>query len=565
MLSNLASFGRLFGSSTATTEEANCESTSSPNSGQKEGGDGVEELISCMRKLASVAERVHNRDGEADGCKVLEFLQPNDRLEQLFSGVGTFDGQDVNASDPLKITPEGLVKDGQQGGAGEAAVDEILADTIRHSVKTDHPYFLNAFYHGTDYYGKIGAYLSEIMNTNAYSYEVAPVFTLIEKSLVEWYVGRVGWASGDGLTCPGGSIANMYAMVMARHRKFPQLKREGVSGMPPLVIYTSDESHYSVAKGANWLGIGLDNVVYVETDDLGGMIPERLQEAIQKTLDEGKVPLMVNATVGSTVVGAFDDLTAIRLVLDKFEGAKIWLHADACVGGTYLLNEELSKQYVSGSELTDSLCWNPHKLLGAPLQATLLVYREDEKEGTIRLIHNANCASASYLFQQDKFYDVSFDTGDKSVQCGRKSDAFKIWLMMKVRGEKWWSDTVMNAHRMSRLLKDKVDSHPNFKMVMEPSCININFVYTPPSLQKLKSEIPKDEWQSKQNKVAPTIKAKMMKEGSLMVAYQPLKSKGLGNFFRMVFHCQPVFEEKNVDFIISEIHRLGENIDANDL
>ena len=43
------------------------------------------------------------------------------------------------------------------------------------------------------------------------------------------------------------------------------------------------------------------------------------------------------------------------------------------------------------------------------------------------------------------------------------------------------------SNRMSRLLKDKVDSHPNFKMVMEPSCININFVYTPPSLQKLKS------------------------------------------------------------------------------
>ena len=51
----------------------------------------------------------------------------------MFSGVGTLDGQDVNASDPLKITPEGLVKDGQQGGAGEAAVDEILADTIRYA------------------------------------------------------------------------------------------------------------------------------------------------------------------------------------------------------------------------------------------------------------------------------------------------------------------------------------------------------------------------------------------------------------------------------------------------
>ena len=59
--------------------------------------------------------------------------------------------------------------------------DRVLKDTVRNSVKTDNPYFLNALYHGTDYYGKVGAYLSEVMNTNAYSYEVAPVFTLVEK------------------------------------------------------------------------------------------------------------------------------------------------------------------------------------------------------------------------------------------------------------------------------------------------------------------------------------------------------------------------------------------------
>ena len=39
---------------------------------------------------------------------------------------------------------------------------------------------------------------------------------------------------------------------------------------------------------------------------------------------------------------------------------------------------------------------------------------------------------ASYLFQKDKLlYDVSFDTGDMSIQCGRTNDAFKIWLMWK--------------------------------------------------------------------------------------------------------------------------------------
>jgi hypothetical protein len=36
-------------------------------------------------------------------------------------------------------------------------------------------------------------------------------------------------------------------------------------------------------------------------------------------------------------------------------------------------------------------------------------------------------SSTSWLFQQDKFYDVSYDTGDMSVQCGRKVDAFKAW------------------------------------------------------------------------------------------------------------------------------------------
>lgn len=39
--------------------------------------------------------------------------------------------------------------------------------------------------------------------------------------------------------------------------------------------------------------------------------------------------------------------------------------------------------------------------------------------------------SADYLFQQDKPYDVSFDTGDKAMQCGRHNDIFKLWLMWR--------------------------------------------------------------------------------------------------------------------------------------
>lgn len=50
------------------------------------------------------------------------------------------------------------------------------------------------------------------------------------------------------------------------------------------------------------------------------------------------------------------------------------------------------------------------------------------------LLKQCHCASASYLFQQDKFYDVNLDIGDKSVQCSRKVDCVKLWLMWKAVG-----------------------------------------------------------------------------------------------------------------------------------
>lgn len=40
---------------------------------------------------------------------------------------------------------------------------------------------------------------------------------------------------------------------------------------------------------------------------------------------------------------------------------------------------------------------------------------------------------AGYLFQPDKQYDVTYDTGDKAIQCGRHVDIFKFWLMWKAK------------------------------------------------------------------------------------------------------------------------------------
>lgn len=59
-------------------------------------------------------------------------------------------------------------------------------------------------------------------------------------------------------------------------------------------------------------------------------------------------------------------------------------------------------------------------------------------------------AKAKYLFQQDKFYDISYDTGDKSLQCGRKVDAFRLWLMWKAKGNKGFEAEIDHKFAISR-------------------------------------------------------------------------------------------------------------------
>lgn len=36
-------------------------------------------------------------------------------------------------------------------------------------------------------------------------------------------------------------MANMYGMVAARYKMFPQVKTEGVRALPPLAFFTSDD------------------------------------------------------------------------------------------------------------------------------------------------------------------------------------------------------------------------------------------------------------------------------------------------------------------------------------
>ncbi|NXX13955.1 GADL1 decarboxylase, partial [Podargus strigoides] len=213
----------------------------------------------------------------------------------------------------------------RETGESHQKLLQLCRDVIQYSVKTGHPRFFNQLYAGIDYYSLVARFITEALNPSVYTYEVSPVFLLVEEAVIKKMIEFIGWEEGDGIFNPGGSVSNMYAMNLARYRFCPEIKEKGLSGLPRLVLFTSEECHYSMKKAASFLGIGTENVYFIKTDERGKMIPEELEKQVQRARKEGSAPFLVCATAGTTVLGAFDPLDKIA---DICENHGLWLHVD---------------------------------------------------------------------------------------------------------------------------------------------------------------------------------------------------------------------------------------------
>ncbi|XP_048366562.1 glutamate decarboxylase 2 isoform X2 [Sphaerodactylus townsendi] len=432
-------------------------------------------------------------------------------------------------------------------------LEEILSNcrtALKYAIKTGHPRYFNQLSTGLDMVGLAADWLTSTANTNMFTYEIAPVFVLMEYVTLRKMREIIGWpgGAGDGIFSPGGAISNMYAMLIARFKMFPEVKEKGMAAIPRLVAFTSEHSHFSVKKGAAALGIGTDSVVLIRVDERGKMIPSDLERRIVEAKQKGFVPFLVSATAGTppTVYGAFDPLIAIADICKKY---KIWMHVDGAWGGGLLMSRK-HKWKLNGIERANSVTWNPHKMMGVPLQCSALLVRE---EG---IMQSCNQMHASYLFQQDKHYDLSYDTGDKALQCGRHVDVFKLWLMWRAKGTTGFEAHIDKCLELGEYLYNKIKNREGFEMVFDgkPQHTNVCFWYVPPSLRNMEDN---EERLNRLSKVAPVIKARMMEYGTTMVSYQPLGDKV--NFFRMVI-SNPAAAHQDIDFLIEEIERLGQDL-----
>ncbi|NET09975.1 MAG: aminotransferase class V-fold PLP-dependent enzyme [Symploca sp. SIO2B6] len=436
-----------------------------------------------------------------------------------------------------------------EGKSLENLQDDI-ASYLTYAVKTAHPRYFNQLWGGFNAACFMGDLLTSVTNTSMYTYEVAPVATLIEQTLIAKMGQMVGFQNPDGQFTTGGSNGNLMAMSIARHQATPQAKQIGLVNGPRLIAFVSADAHYSFAKAAFLLGLGTEQLWSVPVDQEGRMIVPELEDLITKARHHGARPFLVVGTAGTTVRGAYDPLADIAVVA-KQEG--LWFHVDGAWGASVLLSQQ-HRHLMEGVEQADSVVWDAHKMMGMTLMCSALLVKQPGQmlqtfatPGTDYLFHdNSSCDNGS------EGYSDGLDLGRSTMHCGRRVDAVKLWLTWKHLGDRGWAALIDHYFALAERAEAIIQAHESLELVVPRQSLNLCFQYVPRPYGSRSNSSHHDA-----NQFTRRIRDLLKAQGTAMVNYAQVKGKTV---FRLVLcNNQTCFED--VDAFFEELVAIAKHLE----
>jgi aromatic-L-amino-acid/L-tryptophan decarboxylase len=355
-------------------------------------------------------------------------------------------------------TLQALLEDGfpAKGVGVEGFFRDLDERILPNSTAVSHPRFL-AYVLGPP--NGIGAYADAVaatLNQNCNFWQLSPAASVVERTVLTWLAGLFGFDTerSGGILTGGGSIATLNALTVALHDRRPNFRAEGLqAGGRPLIVYTSAEAHRCMDKAAAILGLGLDNVRRIPTDERQRMRTDLLAEAIRADREAGREPFCVAATSGTVTTGAVDPIAEIA---ELAEAENLWLHVDGAYGALFVLAEQTAHLFGAVSR-ADSVALDPHKLLFAPLEAGCLLVRDAEK------LRRAYAYSSSYLTVQED--PLMRDYMDYGPQLSRNFKALKVWAALRVFGTDAFRCALSGMLDLAAYLARRVDEEPSLRLM----------------------------------------------------------------------------------------------------
>jgi aromatic-L-amino-acid decarboxylase len=331
----------------------------------------------------------------------------------------------------------------------------ILADFRRLIVPAmthwNHPGFLAYFAISASGEGILGELLTAALNGNGMLWKTSPAVTELEQVVLGWLREWSGLpANWFGLIYDTASTSSMHAIAAAREFADPESRTRG--NRPGLTVYTSEQAHSSIEKGAIAVGIGQENVRKVPVDDQFRMRPEALRELVQRDLAQGLRPCCVAATIGTTSTTSVDPVPAIAEICRQHN---IWLHVDAAYAGSAALAPEFRWAF-EGCGRADSFVTNPHKWLATPIDCSVFYTARPD------VLRRAFSLIPEYL--QTREDPRAINLMDYGVPLGRRFRALKLWFVLRSFGREGLAEMIRTHVRMAQDLAREIAAHPRFEI-----------------------------------------------------------------------------------------------------
>lgn len=182
-----------------------------------------------------------------------------------------------------------------------------------------------------------------------------------EIAVLDWFAELWNISKNDywGYITSCGTEGNLHGIYLGREN------------LPNGILYTSEESHYSIFKAAKMYRM---ICIKIKTNNDGTM---NLDDFEDKLSQNKELPAIVNVNIGTTLKGGIDDLDGIINILknNNFKESDFYIHCDGALSGIMISFMDHDTHSISFNKPISSISVSGHKFLGSPIPCGIIITR----------------------------------------------------------------------------------------------------------------------------------------------------------------------------------------------
>jgi glutamate/tyrosine decarboxylase-like PLP-dependent enzyme len=183
----------------------------------------------------------------------------------------------------------------------------------------------------------VGVVLTAICNPNIMEESYGGKVCEAEVEVASLISSLIGYdrEKSSGFFTFGGTGTNLYGIKLGVQKVIGSCREKGVRRNAKVI--TSEVSHYSLLNVMDWLGLGTDNLVKIDSNEDNSVSLEKLEDESRRILNEGEKIACIVPTLGTTDAFGIDDIrwivTLRNELVDDFSLDYVpHVHADSVIG-----------------------------------------------------------------------------------------------------------------------------------------------------------------------------------------------------------------------------------------